>query len=416
MAQAPPSTDISQIAYPQRVAAQTCVSNRRILLPMELIEQVIRISLKSAPPDSALRFRIIRSLSQACRSFRRVAIRCCLQDITVTRSSRWNQLEKFISAQNAGHASVRTITSSAAAFASASASASSLERFDHLTALTICTSSLILSNSSSFLKNILTTLPNGNILMSITLTSLPVLTPSLLRLIAQSAPRLRYLTLDCAERLDYCCWACLQDSAECMVHSPIPHMFSDIVSLSTSFADAITPLTQLTHLSLGIFLSDEHLFIQHLKHRHTNSPRMPIPWSTSSPSSSPLHWSASVPDIPSSDSATPSTEQSDQHPHSANGNRPFSPTTCRQCQNSHLADNVAAREDYFATLLFNRIASLQHICMYSFFSGRLQQADSSAQSNETWHEVRFLVQRSTGGAQVCRGVASQDRPGVLSNR
>lgn len=73
-------------------------------------------------------------------------------------------------------------------------------------------------------------------LTCLTLTSLPRIDTSILRLIARSFPCLLDLYLSCTERLDFasCCWGCAIDSLECTIHSPIPGIFLDENALAVS--------------------------------------------------------------------------------------------------------------------------------------------------------------------------------------
>ena len=72
-------------------------------------------------------------------------------------------------------------------------------------------------------------------LTSLTVTHLPRIDTTTLRLIANAFPELLDLHMSCAERLEYsCCWYCFEDSLEGTIHSPIPEMFSSATSLAVS--------------------------------------------------------------------------------------------------------------------------------------------------------------------------------------
>ncbi|KAF8880193.1 hypothetical protein BD779DRAFT_1676064 [Infundibulicybe gibba] len=104
-------------------------------------------------------------------------------------------------------------------------------------------------------------------LTSLTLSSLPRIDIPLLRLIVKSFPRLVNLHLSCTERLDFnCCWVCFEDSLGCTIHSPVPDSYANPEDLGEAFANALKPLTWLTHLHLGIFLSHEQLMYAHIDH------------------------------------------------------------------------------------------------------------------------------------------------------
>lgn len=121
-------------------------------------------------------------------------------------------------------------------------------------------------------------------LTSLTLSNLPRIDIVLLRLIAASFPRLTDLYLSCTERLEFgCCWSCFEDSLGCTIHSPIPDDYLDVSDMAVSscrqlqvsglmilyknaFASELKPLSCLTHLHLGIFLSDDQLLYAHIAH------------------------------------------------------------------------------------------------------------------------------------------------------
>ncbi|KAG9223895.1 hypothetical protein CCMSSC00406_0004489 [Pleurotus cornucopiae] len=104
-------------------------------------------------------------------------------------------------------------------------------------------------------------------LTALKLTSLARIDVPLLRLISKNTPALVHLHVSCTERLWYeCCWNCYTDNAECFIHSPIPDMFIDADDLARQFSLALKPLTKLTHLHMGIFLTQESYLYEHVAH------------------------------------------------------------------------------------------------------------------------------------------------------
>jgi hypothetical protein len=70
---------------------------------------------------------------------------------------------------------------------------------------------------------------------SLALINITRIDAPLLSLVSLTFPNLLKLYLSCTERLDAsCCWDCLDESASCVLHSPIPDMFADIHGLAVS--------------------------------------------------------------------------------------------------------------------------------------------------------------------------------------
>ncbi|KAI6010912.1 hypothetical protein F5J12DRAFT_781878 [Pisolithus orientalis] len=109
-------------------------------------------------------------------------------------------------------------------------------------------------------------------LSSLTITSLWRIGVDLLSMVARIFPALTDLHLSSSENLDTsCCWLCYEESSAAVTHSPIPGHYANVRTLSTAFAEALSPLTKLVHLHLGIFLSDEDMVDAHID--HYDSPR-----------------------------------------------------------------------------------------------------------------------------------------------
>ncbi|KAL4078960.1 hypothetical protein V8B97DRAFT_2068617 [Scleroderma yunnanense] len=108
------------------------------------------------------------------------------------------------------------------------------------------------------------TLPH---MTSLRLTNLWRVDIPLMNMVARLFPMLTTLHLSCSESLDVsCCWICFEESSVSVTHSPIPNHYVNVSTLTTEFALALKPMTNLVHLHLGIFLSDEDMLYDHLNH------------------------------------------------------------------------------------------------------------------------------------------------------
>ncbi|KAL1733324.1 hypothetical protein EV714DRAFT_204807, partial [Schizophyllum commune] len=107
-------------------------------------------------------------------------------------------------------------------------------------------------------------------LTALTLTSMPRIDTSMLHLISRCFPMLVDLYISCTERLEDAWW-CFEDSAGCTIHSPIPYVYADETHLATAFSNALKPLTNLSYLHLGIYLSDEDLLNAHSDEYHLST-------------------------------------------------------------------------------------------------------------------------------------------------
>ncbi|TCD71781.1 hypothetical protein EIP91_003124 [Steccherinum ochraceum] len=120
-----------------------------------------------------------------------------------------------------------------------------------------------LSTQRTFVKYLVKNLPSR--LLHLKLSYLPRIDSVLLSTISAKLCKLKTLELNCTERLvDDCCWDCCEDASTCTIHSPIPDVYADVEDLSLAYATALTPLTQLEHLHLGIYLSELDIFYYHL--------------------------------------------------------------------------------------------------------------------------------------------------------
>ncbi|KAJ3526975.1 hypothetical protein NM688_g8190 [Phlebia brevispora] len=123
------------------------------------------------------------------------------------------------------------------------------------------------------LKNIPPTVTRLN------LEYLPLVNPDLLRLICDALPDLRFLHVSCSERLLAgleCCWDCYDDCGSGTLHSPIPRYYCNVYNFTASIGPSLAPLKKLEELVLGVYLSDEKIFYDHID--HSEDPDAPFPF------------------------------------------------------------------------------------------------------------------------------------------
>ncbi|KAF4611217.1 hypothetical protein D9613_006667 [Agrocybe pediades] len=102
---------------------------------------------------------------------------------------------------------------------------------------------------------------------SLTLTNVPRIDIHLLTLVAKQFPRLVQLHLASAHGIDMdCCVSCYEESLSRISHSPIPDVFCDASSLGHAFGRALAPLSMLSTLFLGVYLSPADLLDRHMSH------------------------------------------------------------------------------------------------------------------------------------------------------
>ncbi|KAJ7442253.1 hypothetical protein FB451DRAFT_1057677 [Mycena latifolia] len=252
-------------------------------LPPELLDRIIELALEfrysfhhTNQPNN---FETITALTLVSSQFRAFALRHYFRHIILSEygkeKSPWSGLcslekrtgEKCFTWVRSLRASSKTLT-----FHSAQ-----LGALTHLQELSVDLGTEGLYSQHPALKRICCDLlpcssPIDNIntfhtLTVLTLTSLPRIDVPLLRLIAHSFLLLFDLHLSCTERLDlHCCWWCYEECLEVTIHSPVPDMFSRSRDMAVAFANILRPLKHLTHLHLGVYLSDEMLVHVHLDH------------------------------------------------------------------------------------------------------------------------------------------------------
>ncbi|KAG1764001.1 hypothetical protein EDD22DRAFT_821754 [Suillus occidentalis] len=208
----------------------------------------------------------------------------------------------------------------------------------------------------------------------------------LLKIVASAFPSVKILHLSCSEQLDVsCCWPCFEESSTAVVHSPIPNYFNDITELTDNFADSLEPLTQLTDLHLGIFLSDEEMVEKHIEHYDT-----PLAFDhTLRTASSPKAASPHIGNILSQLEAETTTglisysvdqdsKIEESHPGACTDDDlpfPHGPELCRTCKLIGSASKVRTRELEASLALARKLKTLRTVGWSSFFTSQVFEVD-----------------------------------------
>lgn len=268
-------------------------------------------------------------------------------------------------------------------------------------------------------------------LTSLALTGLWRIDVFLLSVITRGFPGLVSLHLSCSEHLDVsCCWACFEDSSSAVVHSPVPNHFPTVASLTvrssaryplivetllqSEFTKALKPLTKLTHLHLGIFLSDEDMLENHIDHYDspgaysrvlrtalTQNRNLAHTGTTLSQSESPSnvhleHVSYREDEDDPDDSKTAAITTFDEVPPFPHG-----PELCPICSITVSAPDVRTRELEASLVLAQKLKSLKTISWSSFFAWKLPSEDEKRIGD--WQRVaRTYILRRGGRVRVRR--------------
>ncbi|KAI0290422.1 hypothetical protein B0F90DRAFT_1786025, partial [Multifurca ochricompacta] len=178
-------------------------------------------------------------------------------------------------------------------------------------------------------------------LVSLKLRSLPRITQLLLKEIARRCANLRELELSVIERLSTdCCWACFEESSSGVKHSPVDVDASSCDTttardLATLYGRCLQPLANLKRLSIGVFLSSPVVLKKHIEdHSLTREDHYYFI------------------DCPFDDSQ--------QQGATGLGCRPYTPTKCVQCWETH---GLSTREDELLATM-----SLEWVRWSSWFS------------------------------------------------
>lgn len=265
----------------------------------------------------------------------------------------------------------------------------------------------------------------------LTLTELWRIDVLLLGTVSAAFPGLTSLHLSCSEHLDVsCCWTCLEDSSSAVVHSPIPNHFPTVAALTVcfsarcslsiktlfqnAFAKALKPLTKLTDLHLGIFLSDEEMLENHIDHYDSPGAYSRALRTTFGQKHTPTHVETVI-----SQSESPRTPQledvsymeDEQYPHDSKAVEnitfdevppfPHGPELCPICSIMVSGPEVRTRELEASLALARKLKSLRTIGWSSFFTWQPPSEDERRIGD--WQRMtKTYVLRSGGRVRVRR--------------
>ncbi|KAL1742120.1 hypothetical protein HDZ31DRAFT_43950 [Schizophyllum fasciatum] len=251
-----------------------------VAIPLEIVNYVIKIVLARHRVGSPKVFRELSALSLACHSLRHLVLRAYLRDVVISTRRQWEGHSHLaFSIENrylpcyleGGLSWTRTLSLPSTCIARSNAPI--LMHLTRLRQLSLDFAQDGLSTQHTRLQlivnNLTLRMPSATCdqLTALTLTSLPRIDVSMLRLVARHFPLLADLYLSCTERLEDTWWS-FEDSASCTLHSPIPYVYADENHLATAFSIALKPLTNLISLHLGIYLSDEDFLSAHSDECH----------------------------------------------------------------------------------------------------------------------------------------------------
>ncbi|KAG1878677.1 hypothetical protein C8R48DRAFT_752709 [Suillus tomentosus] len=248
-------------------------------------------------------------------------------------------------------------------------------------------------------------------LTSLTMTKLWRIDVPLLKTVASAFPSVKILHLSCSEQLDVsCCWTCFEESSTAVVHSPIPNYFNDITKLTDNFADSLEPLTQLTDLHLGIFLSDEEMVEKHIEHYDTplefdHTHRIAFSSKVASPPIgnilSQLETETTTGHI--SYSVDQDDKKEESHSGTCTEDLPFphGPELCRTCKLFGSASKVRTRELEASLALARKIKTLRTISWSSFFTSQVFEPDDNKAGDWLRRTTAYIL-RANGRVRVRR--------------
>ncbi|KAI9440769.1 hypothetical protein H4582DRAFT_1812137, partial [Lactarius indigo] len=224
-------------------------------------------------------------------------------------------------------------------------------------------------------------------LVSLKLTSLPHVTSMLLKGISRRCASLKELELSVVERLGIdCCWACFEESSTCIKHSPIGFDAScdTAEELATFYASCLQPLENLQRLSIGVMLSSSAVLKEHIDNHSL------------------AREDCQLAGVATQDRST------------TIGCRPYTPTECATCWESH---GLRTREDELvATMrLAQKLRNLTSVRWSSWFNSPKTTPrypplnDKAGEENQSGGaELReilwaaFEIQRGEGRVKVWR--------------
>ncbi|KAG1860279.1 hypothetical protein DFJ58DRAFT_905547 [Suillus subalutaceus] len=355
-------------------------------LPIEVVDYIASFLFDSCPSGC---FFHIHSFSLVCSQFRHVALRHYFSSIRVSSAKQLAAYTNF--------------------------------HFSLVSRNALCDSvgfDYVKQSQTTRLKRIFSPLaitPNPAVsllkLTSLTMTKLWRIDVPLLKIVASTFPSIKILHLSCSEQLDVsCCWACFEESSTAVVHSPIPNYFNDITKLTDNFAESLEPLTQLTDLHLGIFLSDEEMVEKHIEHYDTPfafdhtlrtafSPKAASPPTGNILSQLETETTAGL----ISYSVDQDDKKEESHSGACTEDLPFphGPELCRTCKLIGSASKVRTRELEASLVLARKIKTLRTVGWSSFFASQVFEPDDNKVGDWRRRTTAYIL-RANGRVRVRR--------------
>ncbi|KAF8912371.1 hypothetical protein CPB85DRAFT_1252662 [Mucidula mucida] len=258
-------------SLPIRAIAEPCLCSP--VLPTELLDSIVHIAvtdaLSSNIPDV---FSPLKAIAMASWTLRELVFRHYLRTLHLTTDTQWASMYMLLlslEARQDGSRGFTCVKNLSAPTKILTPKLTRLAMFTNLQDLTLNFSSEGLSTQHLCAKRIFQNLIDSSALKltCLTLTALPRIDASLLRVISLSFPGIVNLYLSCTERLDFShCWYCLEQSMDLAVHCPIPQRYLDAQDMATSFAEALRPIKNLANLHLGVYVSSDDLIYTHMAH------------------------------------------------------------------------------------------------------------------------------------------------------
>ncbi|KAG2360466.1 hypothetical protein BDR07DRAFT_1514059 [Suillus spraguei] len=358
-------------------------------LPIEIVDYIAFFLFDSCPSGC---FFHIHSFSLVCSQFRRVALRHYFSFIRVASAKQLAAYTNF-------H------------FSLVSRNAPNLKH------LMVSFSSDGRQSQTSRLKRIFSPLAITLIqrfppqLTSLTMTNLWRIDVPLLKTVASTFPSVKVLHLSCSEQLDVsCCWPCFEESSTAVVHSPIPNYFNDITTLTDNFADSLKPLTQLTDIHLGIFLSDEEIVEKHVEHYNTPSifdHTLRTTFSLKAVSPPTENILSQLDTETTTELISCSVDKDDKkeefHFGACTEDLPFphGPELCRTCKLIASVSKVCTRELEASLALARKIKTLRTVGWSSFFTSQVFEPDDNKVGDWRRRTTAYIL-RANGRVRVRR--------------
>ncbi|KAG1793088.1 uncharacterized protein HD556DRAFT_1375396 [Suillus plorans] len=389
-------------------------------LPIEVVDYIASFLFDSCPSGC---FFHVHSFSLVCSQFRHVALRHYFSSIRVASAKQLAAYTNFhfsLVSRNApgdsvGLDYVKTLIAPSHALEAASWNPSLYRNLKHLM---ISFSLDGRQSQTTRLKRIFSPPAIPQLvpwfppqLTSLTMTKLWRIDVPLLKTVASAFPSVKILHLSCSEQLDVsCCWTCFEESSTAVVHSPIPNYFNDITKLTDNFADSLEPLTQLTDLHLGIFLSDEEMVEKHIEHYDTplefdHMHRIAFTSKAASPPTgnvlSQLETETTTGLI--SYSVDQDDKKEESHSGTCTEDLPFphGPELCRTCKLFGSASKVRTRELEASLALARKIKTLRTISWSSFFTSQVFEPDDNKAGDWLRRTTAYIL-RANGRVRVRR--------------